>query len=73
MKNKCASSVHCQQANINKRAGPREKNGKIITELSFLLSLTIKTTWKKFGSPEINLRWWNLKLKKMARAQGKMR
>ena len=29
-------------------------------------------TWKKFESPEINLRWWDLMLKKMARAQGKM-
>ena len=49
-----------------------EKNGKILTELSFLLSLTIKMTWEKFGSPEINLSWWDFKLKKMARAQGKI-
>ena len=29
--------------------GPRQKNGKILTELSFFsLSLTIKMTWKKF-------------------------
>ena len=26
-------------------------------------------TWKKCGSPEMNLSWWDLKLKKMARAE----
>ena len=42
------------------------KMGK--TELSLLLSLTIKITWEKFVSPEMNLSWWDFKLKKMARA-----
>ena len=56
------------------RAGPEtEKWENLNGTKFFLLSLTIKMTWKKCGSPEMNLSWWDLKLKKMARAQGKMR
>ena len=44
-----------------------------LTDVTLLSDDTIKMTWKKFGSPEINSSWWDLKLKKMARAQGKMR
>ena len=47
--------------------GHGQKNETILTELN---SVTIKDTWKKFGSPEINFSWWDLKLNKMPRAQG---
>ena len=59
---------------VGSRAGPQtEKWENLNGTKFFLLSLTIKMTWKKFGSLEINFSWWDLKLKKMARAQGKMR
>ena len=38
---------------------------------SFLVSSTTKVTWKKFGSPEINLGWWDLKFKKGPMLKGK--
>ena len=52
------------------RAGPQTEKWE---NLNGTKSLTIKMTWKKCGSPEMNFSWWDLKLKKMARAQGKIR
>ena len=52
---------------MDNRAGPQtEKWENLNGTKFFLLSLTIKMTWKKFGSLEINFSWWDLKLKKMA-------